>query len=180
MNTKTLLRSAVFLDRDGVLNFPIIKNGKPYPPSVIQEFRLMPGVEEATKDLKKAGFLLIVITNQPDPLRGTQRKEVVEDMHALLKKQLPLDDIFTAWDENSTDYKPQTGLVEKAVEKYNINLKDSFFIGDRWRDIECGKRAGCFTILIDNTCQEPLTSEPNLYCSSLLEAAKIICNNPIK
>jgi D-glycero-D-manno-heptose 1,7-bisphosphate phosphatase len=120
-------RMAVFLDRDGVLNVPLLKNGKPYPPATIQEFRLMPGVKEAICAFVKAKFLLIVITNQPDPARGTQKREVVEEMHALLKKWLPLDDILTAWDETSAEYKPSIGLVKKAVEKYHINLTKSFF-----------------------------------------------------
>jgi transaldolase len=181
VDTPPSLTRAVFLDRDGVLNVPVIKNGKPYPPAVVEEFRLIAGVEEATEALVKAGFLLIVITNQPDPLRGTQRKETVEEMHALLKQWLPIHDILTAWDEHSPDYKPGIGLIEEAVRKYNIDLKQSFFVGDRWRDVECGKRAGCFTILVDNKCQEPLTSEPDLYCANLLEAARsIYCNPTIK
>lgn len=180
MKVAPSLTRAVFLDRDGVLNKSLVKNKKPHPPFTIQEFQLLPGVKEATEALAKEGFLLIVITNQPDPLRGTQRKEVVEEMHDLLKQWLPLDEIFTAWDEKTQDYKPGTGLIEKAVKQYNINLKQSFFIGDRWRDIECGKRAGCFTILVDNKCQEPLTSEPDLYCTDLLEASKIIRSNLTK
>lgn len=180
MLTELPERSAIFLDRDGVLNAPLIKNGKAYPPQTVQDFQLMPGVVEAIHTFVNAGFLLIVITNQPDPLRGTQRREVVEEMHALLKKWLPLDDILTAWDETSADYKPGTGLIEKAAKKYRINLAKSFFIGDRWRDIECGKRAGCFTIFIDNKYQESLISEPDIICESLLEAADKICHKSVQ
>lgn len=169
-------RPAVFLDRDGVLNVPTIKNGKPCPPHTVQDFKLIPGVVEATHALAKAGFLLIVITNQPDPMRGTQKKETVQEMHALLKEWLPIDDIFTAWDETSIDYKPETGMIEQAVKKHHIDLKKSFVIGDRWRDIECGKRSGCRTVFIDYEYNEPLKSQPDLYCTNLLEASKIICH----
>lgn len=167
-------RSAVFLDRDGVLNFPVVRNGKLYPPQAIEEFRLMPDVAEALHILKKLNFLLVVVTNQPDPLRGTQKKEIVEEMHCLLRAWLPVDDIFVAWDETSADYKPKIGLVEKAVKKHSIDLKKSFFVGDRWRDVECGKRAGCCTLLVDNGCGEPLVSPPDVVCTSLMEAAQII------
>ncbi len=173
-------RPAIFLDRDGVLNFPLLKNGKPFPPSTIQEFKLMPGVEEAINAFVEANFLLIVVTNQPDPLRGTQKREIVEEMHVLLKKWLPLDDILTAWDETSHEYKPSIGLVTKAVEKHHINLTKSFFIGDRWRDIECGKRAGCSTVFIDNKYKEALTVEPDIRCQSLREAAQLICHKQTK
>ena len=82
---------AVFLDRDGVLNRPVVRDGKPYPPATLAEFELLPGVGEACVMLKRAGFLLVVVTNQPDVGRGTQSRAVVEQMHAQLCQTLPID-----------------------------------------------------------------------------------------
>ena len=75
------MKRAVFLDRDGVINRPVVRAGKPYPPATVAEFELLPGVVEACAELKAAGFLLVVATNQPDVGRGTQRREDVEAMH---------------------------------------------------------------------------------------------------
>ena len=85
---------AVFLDRDGVLNKAIVRNGKPYPPNSLDEFEILPNVKEALLQLKSASYLLIVVTNQPDVGRGTKHKSVVEAMHELLNCELTLDAIY--------------------------------------------------------------------------------------
>src|SRR5580704_14810365 len=77
-------RPAVFVDRDGTLNVQSVREGKPYPPQTIGEFRIFPGVPESCRALKKAGHLLVVATNQPDVGRGDQPQAVVEAMHAQL------------------------------------------------------------------------------------------------
>lgn len=169
------LRRAVFLDRDGVINRPRLHEGKSYPPSSVDEFELLPGVSEACVLLKNAGFLLIVITNQPDVGRGTQRKDTVEAMHALLFSLLPLDQIEVCYDErNEVLYKPAPGMIQKAAAEFGVNLELSFMVGDRWRDVDCGNRAGCRTIFIDSGLSEPLRSEPDFKVGSLLEAASLI------
>ena len=141
---------AVFLDRDGVLNKPIVKNGKPYPPQTLDEFEIIEGMKEGLTKLKKLGFLLIVVTNQPDVGRGTQKKETVEEFNRILKTELPIDDIFICYDDNDIENKkPAPGMLLAAAKKWNIDLKSSFMVGDRWNDIEAGNRAGCKTIYID-------------------------------
>ena len=84
---------AVFLDRDGVLNRVVVRNGRPYPPASVDELEIMPGVAEALRDLKAAGFHLIVATNQPDVARGLVPPAVVEAIHERLRRTLPLDAI---------------------------------------------------------------------------------------
>ena len=79
---KTEMRRAVFLDRDGVINRALEKKSKPYPPTSLVEFEILPEVPEACAKLKAADFLLVVATNQPDVGRGTLAKEVVEKIHA--------------------------------------------------------------------------------------------------
>jgi D-glycero-D-manno-heptose 1,7-bisphosphate phosphatase len=145
-------RRAVFLDRDGVLNEVVLRDGKPYPPDSLSEFRLIPRVDECLADLKRKGFLLIVVTNQPDVARGKQTKTAVEEMHAFLASRLPIDDIYVCYHDDADECdcrKPAPGLLLDAARKHGIELKESFLIGDRWRDVETGRRAQCKTLFID-------------------------------
>ncbi len=83
-------RRAVFLDRDGVLNRAVLRNGLPFPPASLEELELLPGVPAACAALRQAGFLLIVVTNQPDISRGSQSLEAVAGMNQWLKRELNL------------------------------------------------------------------------------------------
>jgi D-glycero-D-manno-heptose 1,7-bisphosphate phosphatase len=142
---------AVFLDRDGVLNRPVVRDGKPYPPRSLAEVEILPCVPEALADLKQAGFMTIVVTNQPDVARGTQRREVVEEIDAYLASRLPLDQVLVCYhdDRQACDCrKPAPGLILAAARQYGINLGASYMVGDRWRDIEAGQRAGCRTVFL--------------------------------
>jgi D-glycero-D-manno-heptose 1,7-bisphosphate phosphatase len=144
------LRRAVFLDRDGVLNRSVVRDGKPYPPRSLDELEILPGVPEALGLLREAGFLLLVVTNQPDVARGTQRREVVEAINEALCAALPLDDVFTCYDDgDSPRRKPNPGMILEGTAKYRVDLGGSFLIGDRWKDVEAGRRAGCRTVLLD-------------------------------
>jgi len=171
-----LSNKAVFLDRDGVINKSIIVDGKPYPPKNYDEFEILPGVKKALLMLKKAGFLLIVVTNQPDVGDKKQKKEIVESFHEYLLKNFPIDFIEVCYDRNSSCYKPKTKLFENAANKFNINFSKSYMIGDRWRDIEAGKNVGCITFFIDYGYKEKLYSNPDFISLSLYEAAKEILN----
>lgn len=174
-------RRAVFLDRDGVLNRAIVKNGNPYPPSNLDELEIPEDVPRAMQALKEAGFLLIGVTNQPDVSRGTQQQEVVEAIHAALLRILPLEEIFVCYHDDGNGCscrKPMPGLLYQATEKYSIDLSSSFMIGDRWKDMEAGRRAGCVTILIDHHYTEKGSGRPPDYRVRLLsEAATCILNH---
>ena len=167
-------RRAVFLDRDGVINEAVLRDGKPYPPNSVDTLVLLPGVPEALADLHAAGFLLLVVTNQPDVARRSQSQQTVERIHRYLLQTLPLDEIFTCWhdDGDACDCrKPAPGLLRTAAAKYGVDLNRSFMVGDRWRDVEAGRRAGCKTIWIDLGYLERKPVEPpDLCASSLLEA----------
>ncbi len=142
---------AVFLDRDGVLNRAIVRDGRPYPPQTLEAFEILPGVAEAARRLYAAGFLLIGATNQPDVARGTQRREVVEAMNARLRSEMPLDEILVCYEDGDDcpRRKPNPGLLLEAAETHRIDLPASFMVGDRWRDVEAGRRAGCRTVFLD-------------------------------
>lgn len=170
---------AVFLDRDGVINQSIVRNGKPYPPSCPDELKIIAGVPEALDRLKRAGFCLICVTNQPDVARGTQELQVVESIHARLHELLPLDAICVCYEDGDTPRrKPNPGMILEAADRFNIDLKDSFMVGDRWRDIDAGHNAGCRTIFIDYGYSESLRIRPEKIVKSLIESVDWILNYP--
>jgi D-glycero-D-manno-heptose 1,7-bisphosphate phosphatase len=165
------VRAAIFLDRDGVINRAIVRNGKPYPPASVAELEVLPGVPEALARLKAAGYRLIVVTNQPDVARGTQRREEVDAMHASLASRLPLDEVRVCFHDDADGCecrKPRPGLLTQAP-RYDVAR--SVMVGDRWRDIEAGRRAGVrATVLVASGHDEPCDVEPDLRVGSLAEA----------
>jgi D-glycero-D-manno-heptose 1,7-bisphosphate phosphatase len=171
---------AIFLDRDGVINRPLIRASQPYAPSSLDEFEILPGVPKACQILKQLGFLLVVATNQPDVGRGRLPRGVVEDSHEGLAKQLPIDRVMTcfhggtAYGDPCTCRKPLPGMLLQAAGELKISLAESFMIGDRWRDIDCGLNAGCKTIFIDWGYEEQLTRDPDFRARDLLDAAQFI------
>ena len=177
MGVRLLSAKAVFLDRDGVINRAVVRNRKPYPPNTLQDLEILPDVPEALNLLKESGFLLIVVTNQPDVGRGIQKKETVEEMHLFLKNQLPLDVIYVCWhglDGKCECRKPLPGLLIQASEKWQIDLEKSFMIGDRWRDVDSGHAAGCKTIFIDYQYNECLNYQPDYTTTSIRDASEWI------
>ena len=145
-------RPAVFLDRDGVINRAIIREGKPYPPRKLEEFEILPGAISSINRLADSGFVLIGITNQPDVARGIQSRENVEAFNALIQSKLPISEIFVCYHDSIDQCncrKPKPGLILRAVEKYGIDLSRSWMVGDRWKDIAAGIAVGLKTIFID-------------------------------
>jgi len=172
-------RKAVFLDRDGVLNKAIVRNGRPHPPASLAELQIEPEAKETLMALRGRGFLLVGVSNQPDVARGTQRRETVESINAALLAALPLDDLFVCYhdDPDGCDCrKPRAGLVLAAAAKYGIDPVSSFLIGDRWRDVAAGHAAGCTTVLIDHGYDDggELERPPDRTVHSLSEAGSWI------
>ena len=162
---------AVFLDRDGVLNEPVVRDGKPHPPAGIEELSIYPDAAAALARLKAAGYLLIVVTNQPDVARGTTPRAAVEAINAALGAALPIDDFLVCWHDDAdicACRKPKPGLMKEAAGRYGIDLSRSFLIGDRWRDIDAGAAAGCRTVLIDRHYRErPPEHAPDFRADSI-------------
>jgi D-glycero-D-manno-heptose 1,7-bisphosphate phosphatase len=143
---------AVFLDRDGVINAAVVRDGKPYPPDSAETMEILPGVDRALADLRTAGYLLIVVTNQPDVARGKQRREEVDAIHTKLTAALPLDAVYCCFHddvEHCACRKPAPGMLLDAARDHGIDLAASFLVGDRWRDTEAGVAAGVRTVFID-------------------------------
>ncbi len=170
---------AVFLDRDGVINRALEREARPYPPATLAEFEILPDVPAACAKLKAAGFLLVVVTNQPDVGRGTLKREFVERIHAHMTAQLPIDRVEVCFHagkgaSHCDCRKPKPGMLMRAAREMGINIAQSWMVGDRWRDVDCGHAAGCKTIFIDRGYAEELKQKPDFSARNLAEAADII------
>ncbi len=171
---------AVFLDRDGVITRSFERGGRPYAPRTLEEFEILPEAAPALRRLKEAGFLLVVVTNQPDVGKGEVPREVVEEMHRRLATALPLDAIQVNYATDNADpgRKPNPGMLLEAAGALNIDLRASFMIGDRWRDIDAGRNAGCRTILLgDGYGEIPRIAFDHSF-ATLAEAVDLILNPP--
>jgi D-glycero-D-manno-heptose 1,7-bisphosphate phosphatase len=167
-----VIMKAVFLDRDGVINKTIFRMGKERAPYSLEEFEFIDGVVETVQKLKEEGFLVIVVTNQPDVARGWVSMEQVTLVNNLIKEQLPIDDIKVCFHTDKDQCfcrKPMPGMLLEAGQKWNINFQKSFMIGDRESDVEAGQRAGCKSILVGSHPQN-LGVNPDHQCSDLREA----------
>ena len=161
---------AVFLDRDGVINRTFVERGVSRPPPSVEALEILPGVPDALARLRRAGYRLIVVTNQPDVARGRQTRAAVEAINARLLAILPLDEIRVCYHDDADGCacrKPKPGLLTQGAA---VQFSASVMVGDRWRDIEAGRAAGCATVLIE-TGSSPLGQEPDARVSSLADAA---------
>jgi len=168
---------AVFLDRDGVINRAFTREGIPHPPFCLEDLELLPGVAAALEELKKHGYRLVVVTNQPDVARGTSSRELVEAIHEHLKAELGFDAVLTCFHDDADGCdcrKPNPGLLLRAARELAIDLDSSFMVGDRWRDVEAGRRAGCRTFFIDRGYAEKSPDSCDYRVGSLAEASRII------
>ena len=140
------INKCVFLDRDGVLNKTIVKNNKPFSPRDLSSFKFLPKTIESINKLSKMGYLTIVISNQPDIATGHISWDLLKEMNKILFSKTNLTDIFYCphlEGDNCLCRKPNTGMIDNATEKYNIDLSKSIVVGDRWRDIDCGIKSNC-------------------------------------
>jgi D-glycero-D-manno-heptose 1,7-bisphosphate phosphatase len=166
--------AAVFLDRDGTLIRAPVIDGKPGSIRDDEALELEPGAGAACDALKSAGFPLVVVTNQPEIARGTQSEATVERIHAWLLGLLPLDEIVVCPHDDADDCpcrKPKPGMLIDAAARHGFDLAASYLVGDRWRDIEAGRRAGCTTVFIDRGYGERKPDQPDATVRTIAEAA---------
>jgi D-glycero-D-manno-heptose 1,7-bisphosphate phosphatase len=174
------LNKAIFLDRDGVINKGYVTNGKSYAPRKIEDFKLLPYVKESIEKLINNGYLIIVVTNQPDISNGLLSLDVLYLMHNKLREKLAVTDIYFcphSKNENCECRKPKPGMIVAAAQKYKINFSKSFLIGDRASDIEAGKKVGCRLIFINRNYKEskPIIQEKTV--NNLKSATNYILKN---
>lgn len=172
-----MVTRAVFLDRDGVINANVNRGGRAVAPTRFEDFKFLPGVEQAISQLSSAGFKVIVITNQPDIATGRTKAAVTRSMHDKIRKELKVDDIkiCTHTDaDNCTCRKPKPGMLVAAAAEWGIDLRRSYVVGDSWRDIEAGHAVGCLTVLVDWGLEQEGRLRPDKAVGSLAEAAGFI------
>jgi D-glycero-D-manno-heptose 1,7-bisphosphate phosphatase len=170
-------KRAVFLDRDGVLNDAPVRGGRPYSPRTVADFKILPGVPEALAKLKKAGFLLVVATNQPDVGRGDMAGSELEAMHDAMMAALPIDQIKVCPHDDRDSClcrKPKPGMLTTAAEEKGIDLSKSYMVGDRWRDVDCGTAAGVTSIFIQRRYEEQQPTAQAYTARDLVEATEWI------
>jgi D-glycero-D-manno-heptose 1,7-bisphosphate phosphatase len=158
-------RAAVFLDRDGVLNRAIVRDGRPYPPASLAELEVLPGVPQALARLRDAGLLALVVTNQPDVATGKTTQAVVDQIHDRLRDMLPLDAIYACTCVEGPDcdcYKPRPGMLIRAAAEWGVDCRRSFMI------------AGCRTIFIDYNYAERRPDSPDFVAQDLGQAVDIV------
>jgi D-glycero-D-manno-heptose 1,7-bisphosphate phosphatase len=169
--------SAVFLDRDGVLVHAFAGPGPPRSASTLEELELLPDAVQACAALKEAGYALVVVTNQPEIARGTLDAAIVARQNDALREALPVDEIVVCPHDDADGCecrKPKPGMLLAAGARLGVDLGASFMVGDRWRDVEAGRSAGCRVVFVDHGYDEPLQSEPDAVVSGVDAAARWI------
>ncbi len=148
-----LMKSAVFIERDGVLNSVRTERGHQVTPLTLDQFKINEAAKEPLQKLKAAGFILIVTTNQPGLSRGYQSRRELDLMHAILRRQFPVDDIVMC-PHDETDHcpcrKPKHGLLTEAAFKWHLDIEHSFVVSDKWQDAEAARSAGCLSLLLNS------------------------------
>ncbi len=180
MNVKSVegdSKPAIFLDRDGVLIETIIREGVPHPPATLSEVCIVDVASRTLFDLGVAGYLRIVVTNQPDVARGTQTRANVEMINDLLMRAMPIDRVYVCYHDNADHCacrKPAPGMLSDAAGDFGIDLARSYMIGDRWSDVEAGRNAGCRTILLNRSYSQRERCAPDHVVTDLTEASRVI------
>jgi D-glycero-D-manno-heptose 1,7-bisphosphate phosphatase len=170
------VRRAVFLDRDGVINRSGIVNGRPIAPRRLKEFKLLPGAGRSITTLRRRGFKIAVVTNQPDVAKGLIKREELERMNARL---VPLGaDVVKvclhAQDAGCRCRKPKPGMLRAAAKELGVSLSRSYMVGDRWSDVEAGRAAGCYTVKIERGYANEQPARPDAVVKSLGAAVRHI------
>lgn len=167
------LKPAVFLDRDGVVVRARVDEGRPYAARSLDELEVIPGAPEACSALRDAGLPIVIVTNQPEVARGTLDPTLLDDMHAVLRRELAIDDVVVCPHDDADDCrcrKPRPGMLLDAAERLDLDLARSVMVGDRWRDVEAGRRAGCATVFVDHRYDERRPDGPDLTVPDLASA----------
>lgn len=165
------MNKAVFLDRDGIINKPIMREGKATSPRTLQEWQWSDGIHALVKKLKKAGFLILVVTNQPDVVRGLYPQATLEQFHQMIIDELQVDDLMVCMHDDihlCHCRKPKPGMLLDLAKKWSVSMANSVFIGDTFKDMAAGKEAGCFRILVNKEYNQGTDYD---YLADNLEAA---------
>lgn len=170
-------RPAAFLDRDGVVNAAVVRDGRPHPPAHVDDLVVLPGVAEACARLRAAGFVVLVVTNQPDIARGSTSCIEVARINDALLQHLAIDAILVCPHDDADGChcrKPRPGLLLDGAEQWDVDLARSTMVGDRWRDIDAGAAAGVATVHLDRGYRERRPADPDHRTDELITALPFI------
>lgn len=187
------MKKAIFLDRDGVINKLVFnpKTSEYESPHELKDLELIPDVLESIKKLEDSGYFLFVISNQPSFAKGKTTLENIKEIHKNLEKQIKdyninIKEYYYCYHHPqgiAPNYsgecdcrKPKPFFINKAKDDYDIDLTNSWMVGDQDSDIECGVNAGVKTIMILNkhSIKKRGHSSPNHSVNSLLEVVNLI------
>lgn len=168
-------RSAVFLDRDGVVNKARVISGLPYAPTKVADVEILIDVKQAVELLTLNGLEIVVVTNQPDVAKGIISETELKCIHKKISLCTGIKHFYSCVHDSNEQCncrKPRTGLLEKASDDLGIDCSKSFLVGDRWKDIEAGQKMGCKCYFIDNNYLErrpepPFSTVVTLYDASM-------------
>ena len=147
----TAVKPAVFIERDGILNKVRVERQQQVGPVSCDQFSLNTEAAPLFNELKAAGLLLIVTTNQPGLSRGDQSRRELDRMHQMLRATFAVDDLLVCPHEDADRCpcrKPKPGLLIEAAHKWGIDLIRSFVVSDKWQDAEAARRAGSTSLLV--------------------------------
>jgi len=153
----------------------ILRDGKPGSARYLSEFKLEPGVRAPLERLRKAGFKLFIITNQPDIARGLLSRQTLEQMNQRLIAQLPIEAVTVCPHDDSDECpcrKPRPGMLERLAAGTHVELGESFLVGDTWRDVRAARAAGCVAIILDRNYNRG--DDADYRVGNLTEAAQLI------
>jgi D-glycero-D-manno-heptose 1,7-bisphosphate phosphatase len=181
---------AVFFDRDGVLNVPIMRNETAASPRTFGEFEFVEDAHSAVEQLRDHGFKIVVVTNQPDVGRGLMDQHELDKMTDELFRRLHVDAVEVcghSGHENCRCRKPKPGMILDAAHRLDIDPRKSWTVGDRWVDLVAGLAAQTQVILIDRPYSFETTSsgspEPSLQTTTrartLTDAVEHILQSPV-
>ncbi|MBN2570186.1 MAG: HAD-IIIA family hydrolase [Deltaproteobacteria bacterium] len=169
---------AVFLDRDGVINHVVIRDGKAFAPRSREEFIIVEDTAGVIKDLKDRGFLVIVVTNQPEIARGSLAQDDLDWMTKKIMRETAVDEVIVCPHDDGDGCdcrKPLPGMILAGARKWEIDLENSYMIGDGWKDMKAGNSAGCKCILIDAVYNQDVVCDVRV--DKLYEAVELIINS---
>lgn len=170
------MKKGLFVDRDGILNKAILRNGIASSPRSIAEFEIMQESEGFVRGAKERGYVIIVVTNQPDVSRGSLSMKDLEAMHTTLRRQVPIDDleVCTSADDSDQRRKPNPGMILGAAKKHSIDLSKSWLVGDGEKDILAGKKAGVKTVLLQTSYNKHIHGTADFNCDTIEEIVRLL------
>jgi D-glycero-D-manno-heptose 1,7-bisphosphate phosphatase len=171
------MKTAVFLDRDGVVNKAILRNRRPFSPRSLSQFEILHKVPEAVKILQNLGHEIVVVTNQPEISSGVISEDLTLEIHNTISSITGIKHFYFCGHNdmhNCECRKPKPGMIIQAAQDLDLDLTQSYLVGDRWKDIQAGQKAGCTCYFIDNEYDEIRPSPPFITVKSLYEFAVLI------